>query len=614
MSATKESCVSKDEKRKATNWELMSDRSNTIKELKKSNKFVDALLITNDGGRELVHISVLSTLGSKLTETMLSATECETIEVNGITKRVKKIVIPNMSKNALKVLVDCAYSGVISSDVKGIYELLTAAQEYEMADVIKACCTYFIFQINIDNCVQLLHLGIKHGHKLRTAAWNMIRSNFHTVVEKSSDFASLTFEQLCTLLEDDKLSIENEETAWIAIRRWVKTDITVRVKLLPNLLKCLRYARMKTAFLREVILTDTLLEKSAEAKDILQRMIKANNEENMKRKVDGYGLPINCEVKHMKPRIPDEIIFAIGGWLEGVPTTLVETYDIRTNRWFESKISHQFPRAYHGIQILHGIIYIVGGTNGQEILSTLHCYDPSSGKWHQRANMYEQRCYVSTAILNHEIYAMGGHNGIQRVRTVEKYDHKTNQWHKVEDMNLARSDASATVYQHKIYIAGGLNEQVIENSVEFYNFEDKTWSFIQPMNFPRTSLVLLTYKDCLYALGGNNGFERLSSVERYDFKSSSWTPVQNMNSRRSTFSGCVIEEKIVVVGGYNGHTPINKVEMYDETNKQWTPMKNIKHDRSGLAVCVLKGLSNSCDFTYFGQKSKKEKSLIKKRI
>ncbi|RWS16981.1 kelch-like protein 10 [Dinothrombium tinctorium] len=604
-----ETIVINKKKRGAFDWQLYSDRTKVLKQLKANNRFVDAMLITEDGGSEMVHFPVISTLGKKWTEILYSHKDSQTVEVHddisGTSTTLAKILVPHIDKHVLKVLVDCAYSGVISADKHAIWKILKIAEEYEMSEVIQACCTYLVYNLNRDNCVNLLQIGLKYHHKLRTAAWNVIKSQFEAIVEQCESFPKLSLEQLEMLLEDDHLCIRSEKSCWLAIKRWTSVDIPGRTQHLPQLLRTLRFARISQEYLSEQIYKDPLLDEPA--KSVVQEMIKRLNEESKKMKLDGFGMPVSTTQKHMKPRIPNEVVFAIGGWLEGVPTTLVETYDIRTNKWFQAKTSHHFPRAYHGTQILHGIIYIIGGTNGSDILSTVHCYDPVMDKWYQRANMYEQRCYVSTAILNHEIYAMGGHNGVQRVRTVEKYDHKTNQWRKVEEMNLARSDASAAVYQDKIYIAGGLNDQIIENSVEMYNSEDSTWTFIQPMNSPRTSLLLLSYTDCLYALGGNSGFERLSSVEKYDFKTRNWTYIANMTSRRSTFSGCIIEGKMMVVGGYNGHTPINKVEMYDFSTQQWTEMNSMKYDRSGLSICVTHGLSNNKEFTYLGQKSKSDK-------
>lgn len=33
------------------------------------------------------------------------------------------------------------------------------------------------------------------------------------------------------------------------------------------------------------------------------------------------------------PRLPHEVIFAIGGWSEGAPQTVIESYDTRADRW-----------------------------------------------------------------------------------------------------------------------------------------------------------------------------------------------------------------------------------------------------------------------------------------
>lgn len=34
-----------------------------------------------------------------------------------------------------------------------------------------------------------------------------------------------------------------------------------------------------------------------------------------------------------RPRIPHEIMFAIGGWSGGTPTNAIESYDTRADRW-----------------------------------------------------------------------------------------------------------------------------------------------------------------------------------------------------------------------------------------------------------------------------------------
>ena len=57
------------------------------------------------------------------------------------------------------------------------------------------------------------------------------------------------------------------------------------------------------------------------------------------------------------------------------------------------------------------------------------------------------RCYVSVAVLDGLIYAMGGYDGQNRQNTAEKYFPKKNQWSLIQPMNFQRSDASATAFE-----------------------------------------------------------------------------------------------------------------------------------------------------------------------
>lgn len=65
---------------------------------------------------------------------------------------------------------------------------------------------------------------------------------------------------------------------------------------------------------------------------------------------------------------------------------------------------------------------------------------------------------MSVVELNGLIYAMGGFNGEIRMNSVERYDPTTNQWSLIESMNYVRSDAHASVVDNKIYIIGSFND------------------------------------------------------------------------------------------------------------------------------------------------------------
>jgi kelch-like protein 10 len=62
------------------------------------------------------------------------------------------------------------------------------------------------------------------------------------------------------------------------------------------------------------------------------------------------------------------------------------------------------------------------------------------------APMHAKRCYVNVAAYDGVIYAMGGYDGNIRQSSAEKYSPELNQWTLIADMNAQRSDASATEF------------------------------------------------------------------------------------------------------------------------------------------------------------------------
>lgn len=687
----------------AYDWDIYKNRKTALLNLKHHCTLVDLIIETEDGLHyELVHSQVISAFGEKLNEHILqNGTYVETYREHSFSKthnltlnntnrlpvggnqitanwsrwpgRVKLVRLPKLTKYTLQVLVECAYSGFIRTDLQtgGIWQVFELADYYEMFEVIKACCLFLVKNLSPLNCIQFYHIGIRHRHNLQRNAWNKIRANFkHILIKNIEDqamvaaassrprpatkqtdqpaidnqqaasaqeqpagqedpfaiyrsqdnsLATIKFEHFEPLLQHDKLNVDNEEMVWWAIRLWCSHKPSERASMLSLLLPCMRFPRFKsgTEFSSRFIWRDQLILDNKLAQQqlaILDRnhrdfLYNSSNSQSLTR--DGFDLACAVNPKQLRPRIPYSILLAIGGWQQGQPTTLIESYDLNCNLWFEFKKRIMQPLAYHGIENIQNVLYICGGTDGAEILNEVFTFNPVNGVCLQKPSMREARCYVSTAYLNNQLYALGGHNGMQRMKSVEKLEimdrsgqlnvSDNSTWQHVQEMNVARSDASASVYNKRIYIAGGLNDIVIESSVEFFNPVDNSWTFIASMQTPRTSFNLLLYRDQLLAIGGNNGNERLSSVEAYDFKRRSWSYHSDLRHRRSTFSAALLDEtKLVVVGGYNGQTPFNQVEMYDELSQQWVPLQRIKFDRSGLKVVVVNDLPNAIDYTFLG--------------
>lgn len=724
----------------AFDWDVYKNRRTALQYLKRHGTLVDTIIETEDGSaHELVHSQVISAFGDKLTQY---------IQKNGdyITRsdfkhgRLKLIRLPRVNRYTLNILIECAYTGYIRTDLSsgGIWQVLDMADYYEMTEVIRACCTFLIKNLNRSNCIYFYHIGIKHRHQLQRCAWHKIRANFKHILaqnlirssndliengilgpnwsmcnmtttlatkkttvlashkriasgvyqvgnrlqsnnnnnnidepsqqqqrnpasqvdhsnasidmetddtsivrnevidhnasymqlpslasnanalsaplqeeeneQRQNNLATIKYEHFEPLLMHDKLNIDNEESVWYAIKLWCNYNLVERGSKVANLLPCMRFPRFRagTEFSARHIWRDPLVINNKQAQQqlaILDRnhrdFLASPGQYSSFR--DGFNLPCAINPRQLRPRVPHSILLAIGGWQQGQPTTLIESYDVNCNLWFESKRRIMAPLAYHGIEYANGLLYICGGTDGSEILNEMFTFDPIRGDCAQKPPMREARCYVSTACLNGHLYAMGGHNGFQRMKSVERFNLLDESWQHVQDMNVSRSDASACVHNSLIYIAGGLNDQAIESSVEFYNCQDNTWTFITSMLSQRTSFTLLAYQNSLLALGGNNGSERLDTVEQYNFGTKLWSHHSQMRHRRSTFSAALVEDsKLIVVGGYNGQTPFAQVEMYDGSTHAWTQLHKIRYDRSGLRVVVVSDLPNAAEYTFFG--------------
>ncbi|CAG2054070.1 unnamed protein product [Timema podura] len=294
-----------------------------------------------------------------------------------------------------------------------------------------------------------------------------------------------------------------------------------------------------------------------------------------------------------RPRVPHEILFAIGGWSGGSPTNFMETYDTRADRWVKEKKTFQTfhipylpyvfspsyhqveevdptgPRAYHGTAVVVNSIYVIGGFDGMDYFNSCRCFNAVLKKWREVAPMNARRCYVSVSVHNDLIYAMGGYDGHHRQNTAERYNFKTNQWSLIAPMNMQRSDACATTLNDRIYITGGFNGQECMNSAEAYDPETNQWTLITPMRSRRSGVSTITYHGCVYVLGGFNGISRMCSGEKFNPATNSWTSVPDMYNPRSNFAIEVIDDMVFAIGGFNGVTTIYHVECFDEKTGEW---------------------------------------------
>lgn len=90
----------------------------------------------------------------------------------------------------------------------------------------------------------------------------------------------------------------------------------------------------------------------------------------------------DLDVSLLVPRLPHEVLFAIGGWYNGSASSLFETYDIRADRWIEFNFGDPHgARAYHSVAVIGPKIYCIGGYSGSEYYNRCTVFDVERKLW-----------------------------------------------------------------------------------------------------------------------------------------------------------------------------------------------------------------------------------------
>ena len=81
-------------------------------------------------------------------------------------------------------------------------------------------------------------------------------------------------------------------------------------------------------------------------------------------------------------------------------------------------------------------------------------YDPSSDTWTTTTSMIEHRSSVGVGVLDGLLYAVGGYNGQTTVNTVERYNPRTEEWTMISEMTTARSMLGVASLNGHLYAVG----------------------------------------------------------------------------------------------------------------------------------------------------------------
>ncbi|XP_047628725.1 kelch-like protein 18 isoform X4 [Phacochoerus africanus] len=488
--------------------------------------------------------------------------------------------------SALEALINFAYNGHLAIDQQNVQSLLMGASFLQLQSIKDACCTFLRERLHPKNC-----LGVRQFAEtmmcavLYDAANSFIHQHF-VEVSMSEEFLALPLEDVLELVSRDELNVKSEEQVFEAALAWVRYDREQRGPYLPELLSNIRLPLCRPQFLSDRVQQDDLVRCCHKCRDLVDEA------------KDYHLMPErrpHLPAFRTRPRCCTSIaglIYAVGGlnsaanFYAGDSLNVVEVFDPIANRW-EKCHPMTTARSRVGVAVVNGLLYAIGGYDGQLRLSTVEVYNPETDTWTRVGSMNSKRSAMGTVVLDGQIYVCGGYDGNSSLNSVETYSPETDKWTVVTPMSSNRSAAGVTVFEGRIYVSGGHDGLQIFNSVEHYNHHTATWHSAAGMLNKRCRHGAASLGSKMFVCGGYDGSGFLSIAEVYSSVADQWCLIVPMHTRRSRVSLVASCGRLYAVGGYDGQSNLSSVEMYDPDTDRWTFMAPMACHEGGVGVgCI----------------------------
>ncbi|XP_029774950.1 kelch-like protein 18 isoform X8 [Suricata suricatta] len=338
-----------------------------------------------------------------------------------------EIVMQGMDPSALEALINFAYNGHLAIDQQNVQSLLMGASFLQLQSIKDACCTFLRERLHPKNC-----LGVRQFAEtmmcavLYDAANSFIHQHF-VEVSMSEEFLALPLEDVLELVSRDELNVKSEEQVFEAALAWVRYDREQRGPCLPELLSNIRLPLCRPQFLSDRVQQEDLVRCSHKCRDLVDEA------------KDYHLMPErrpHLPAFRTRPRCCTSItglIYAVGGlnsaanFYAGDSLNVVEVFDPIANRWEKCR-PMTTARSRVGVAVVNGLLYAIGGYDGQLRLSTVEVYNPEMDTWTRVGSMNSKRSAMGTVVLDGQIYVCGGYDGNSSLNSVETYSPETDKW------------------------------------------------------------------------------------------------------------------------------------------------------------------------------------------
>ena len=127
------------------------------------------------------------------------------------------------------------------------------------------------------------------------------------------------------------------------------------------------------------------------------------------------------------------------------------------------------------IGLWNGIVYVAGGSPdiGASVVNTLYAYNIAANSWTTLEPMPQGSWVAGFGIIHGELYVAGGSDGVTQLNTLYIYDIASNTWTTGENMPVAAEAPGSAVLHNHLYVFGGVSPLI---TTQIYDPGSNTWT------------------------------------------------------------------------------------------------------------------------------------------
>ena len=467
------------------------------------------------------------------------------------------IRLQDTSKVAIEELLDYLYTGHVNVTQHNAFDLLKIA-DFLVIPSLKDVSSKFIIQtLSSSNCLMVYYLAVNYRCiELQEKARDFVFANFTSVVEHE-DFLNLTLKEVEEWILSDEIRVRGEEDVFQAVVKWAEKRGSGDREKFFDLFRHVRLIYLSRNYVFNEIFPHPLVTNDNACTAFVLDSVKdvsSGSEEcffaqaprNCLRTTEdclvvaGVGkrtlcyLPAENKWYDMARKTKNNYYYMSAShgklYTSPIPDQPMEQFDPVINSWvplmcYSSVMSHRGAAVVN----FQGFLYLIGGEEDKEAVSSVHKYNPDTNLWQEVAPMNVSRAGVCAVADKETMYAIGGYANNQTLDVVERFDAKMNSWCRVASTLEKKLLPFGAVLNARVFLFGGVTRPQssdsfhASSSIEMYDPTSNMWTAIQNTSLPTRFFSVTSFKGNVYVIGKwNQESSHDYFLQIYDVEKNEW--------------------------------------------------------------------------------------------